>query len=442
MLVTATNIEYQHPMEQKGVQLLLAKKVISSHGVFPPRRQGTMTNGSISGNIKDLKKIKFGFLVALEYYEQQTEANKNFLQLQCLAHSYGMRVVEPFIHLSFLSFPFSEMIADGKIPLQYSDLINMESWNNQIIERYGYASVARWEEFLEDAPRDVVIVCIKYRDPPRIRVPVPGHSYHLGCKETCYRKFNSSLIFLERYRFRLVRKVCANFAGYAGSVTDERFKNDILGNLKHNQVTVLFNEFRGFFGLYRMPVLSSCGMKDFSMNTLVAPSLRLVKEAHHYTKKNFNGRPYVSILVRIERLILQIHRNVTQCAEEVLVILRRLEHKRKLKDYFLGMDVGRFGSHGSIIHRLRKFGKNFFRSIYPTKWSFEDWENSLNNSVSSLNPAYIANFQRTVAARGDCLFMVGGFQNQVKILYNQYHEDPGEHCVYKVCTEPLSSAIT
>lgn len=442
MLVMATVVEYQSPYEGKYTNLLLAKKVTSPHGPFLSRNRGNMANGSRSGDIKDLRNSKFGYLVALKYYEQQTQAAKNFLQLQCLAKSYGMRVVEPFIHLSSISFPFSE-ISETKVPLRYSDLINMEYWNYQT-KNYGYESVSKWEEFLDNAPRDVVIVCIHYRDPPLIPVPLPGHNYRVGCKETCYNKFNSSLTFLERHQFRLVRKVCANFAGYAGSVTDKSFENNIFGNLKHEQVTVLFNEFRGFFGLYRMQVLSSCGLKHSNMNMSITPSLRLVKEVRNYTTKNFKSRPYASILVRVEKLILHSHRNLTQCAEEVLVILQRLRKERNLSDYFLAMDVGRFGSHGSSIHNLQPFGESFFRYIYPTKWSFDDWENSFSSSASSLNPAYIANFQRTMATRGDCLIMVGmgGFQAQTRTLYYRYHEGRGGHCVYTVCHEPILPGVT
>lgn len=398
------------------------------------------TNGS---GLEDIMKKELGYLVALKYYEQQTQAAKNFLQLQCLANSYGMRVVEPFIHISSISFPFSEMIS-GRIPLRFGDLIDMESWNKQTVKQYGYSSVANWEEFLESAPRDVVIVCTKYRDPPRVHVPIPGRSYRLGCKETCYRKFNASLTFLEGHQFRLVRKVCANFAGYAGSVEAEDFKNDILGNFEHDRVTVLFNEFRGFFGLYRMQVLSSCGLKHSKVNVSVTPSPRLVREVHNYALNNFKGRPYASILVRIEKLVLHSHQNVTLCAEKVLTILASLRHDRNLTDYFLAMDVGQFGSRGSRIHNLQPFGNDFFKLVYPNKWSFEDWENSFNSSSSSLNPAYIANFQRTMAARGDCLIMVGagGFQVQARNLYDRYHEAPNRHCVFKVCSEPVSSGVT
>lgn len=444
ILVRIADSDHRHP-PSRTIELqpgLLAREKSLSLGHSNGRK-----SNNVSGrrDVKDIGRKKFGFLVALKYYEQQTQATKNFLQWQCLANSYGMRVVEPFIHLSSISFPFAQMISSKRMPLRFSDLIDMESWNKQTTDKCGYANVAKWEEFLENAPRDVIIVCVKYRDPPIIPVPVPGRSYHTGCKETCYhRKFNSSLTFLERYQFRLVKKVCANFAGYAGSVEDHIFKNDILGNLKHDRVTILLNEFRGFFGLYRMQVLSPCSMIHSKVDVSVIPSPRLVKEVHHYALANFKGRPYVSILVRIEKLVLHSHQNVTQCARKVISILEGLKYERQLMDYFLAMDVGRFGSHGSSVHNLQPLGEDFFRVIYPSKWSFEEWENSFNSSSSSLNPAYIANFQRTMAAKGDCLIMVGagGFQAQARNLFDRYHEDPNKRCVYKVCTEPVLSGVT
>ena len=389
---------------------------------------------------KNRSRVKFGYLVALKYYEQQTQATRTFLQWQCLGTSSGMRVVEPFIYRSTIAFPFSEMASNegAGLPLRFGDLMDMKLWNKETSEKYGYPAVASWEEFIKEAPRDVVVVCARYRNPPIIKVPVPGHNYRQGCRKSCFNIFNSSLVYLMNHGFRLVNKVCANFAEYAGSIREDSFMKDILGSARSDRVTVLLNEFRGFFGLYRMPVLSSCGIIHSAVNVSTMPSARLVQDVRQYTMVNFKGRSYTSILVRIEKIILHSRRNVTKCAQETLSILRKLRDSKQLEDSFLAMDIGRFGSRGSRLHNLQSFGEEFFRLLYPTKWSFEDWERSFA-IASSTNPAYIANFQRTVAAQGDCMIMVGagGFQGQARNLYDRYHRDPNSRCVYKVCTAPL-----
>ena len=354
---------------------------------------------------------KRGYLTSLKYYEQQTQATKNILQFQCLADSYGMKIVEPFVHQSFFSLPFSEMISSEKIPMKFGDIINLQSWNEQTRIKYEYVNMATWDEFLQDAPKDVVVVCVRYRDPHHLPVPNPGQGYTTGCKEGCYNAFSSSLTYLAKYQFRLVKKVCANFVDSATSVEESNFKKHILGRLKQDGVTVLLNEFRGFFGLYRMPVVSTCGVRHRRMNISIFPSHRLVNEVHRYVHMNFMDRPFFSVLVRMERIVQHTRVNKTRCIQEVLVTLQRLRYERKLRDNVLGMDVGRFGSRGSSVHNINHLGKEFFRIVNLTNQSFEDWENSFSNFLGSINPAYIANFQRTLATRSECLILVGDSYN-------------------------------
>ena len=382
---------------------------------------------------------KGGYLVALKYYEQQTQATRNFLQWQCLANNFGMKVVEPFIYKSTISFPFSFISTNnGVLPLRFGDLIDMKVWNQQTLMKYRYTSVVRWEEFVSKAPHNIIIVCAKYRNPPFIQVPIPGHYYRSGCKQSCFDNFSVTLKYLTKYGFKMVRRFCANFAGYAGSVRESSFMEDVLGSFRKDQVTVLLNEFRGFYGLYRMPVLSRCGLTHALVNISSLPSPRISGDVHHYAMSNFKGFRYTSVLVRVEKLVLHSYRNVTKCAHQTLAILEKLKATMNLEEVFLAMDVGQFGSRGSKLHHLQSYGETFFKLVYPTKWSFKEWENSFNK-VSSKSPAYVANFQRTVAARGDCLVMVGagGFQAQARDLYEHYHTNSGKRCVYKVCTEPV-----
>ena len=354
--------------------------------------------------------------------------------MQCLANSYGMKIVEPFIEGSLFAFPFNR-IARGRNPLRLRDLIDVDLWNEQTSRVYNYLPLASWEEFLSKAPRSVVLLCIKYRDPPRIPIPIPGHDYKLGCThEDCFKKFDDTVSFLSRFKFRVVRKACANFLNTAASVTDKQLLKSTLEKLKQDNVTIITNQFRGFFGLYRLPVASTCGVTHAVMNVLTEPSTKLVEDANKYVKEHFENRKFVSILVRIERIVLHNFLNVTKCGELVLSKLKKLKKERNLKDYFLAMDIGKFGSKGSNVNKLEPQGKGFFRQVYGSNWRFKDWEESFQVSNNS-NPAYIANLQRTISARGSCLLMVGGggFQYQARKLYSEYHPDPNSSCIYQIC---------
>ena len=379
-----------------------------------------------------------GYIVSFHFYEQQTQALHNFFQFQCMADKFGMKIVEPFLLNSMFAFPFKQFPENPPVNhLKLSDLIDLDIWNQYTTTKYGYLPVSDWNTFLREAPRRIIVSCIRYRKPPKIKIPKPGFNFRYGCTKKCFNKFNDSLNYLSQFGFKLVRKSCSNFVDYAGSVSVDIFKQNILGNYDPNNVTVFINEFRGLFGLYRLPLRSYCGIDyDRVGNMSIFPSSQILNDAQKYSTKVFKGKPYISIIARVERVALHLHHNVEKCAQEVQDILLRLMSTTGTKEAFLSMDVGKFGSRGALAENLRPKGEILFRSIYGHDgWMFEEWEESFVNITSSENPAFVANLQRTIAARGECLIMFGGggFQAQARNLYEKFHPDKSKRCVYKVC---------
>lgn len=425
--------------EQRSLGLPSSNEKQAAREGTPPDQRSVNASSRSNASEKEL-----GYFLALKYYEQQTQATRNFFQMQCLASSYGMRVVEPFLHNSQIAVPLEQM-AQGYKPLPFGDLINMTLWNEQTtMGRLGYRTVSTWQEFLQRAPREVVLLCMKYRNPPQIHIPVPGYDFRRGCSDGCFKNLNSAIGFLESHGFHTIKQACVNFADYAGSVADESFEEQIFGtSVKKKPVTVVANEFRGFFGLYRMQLLSPCGILSSlrAMNVSVMPSKRLVEDSTKYVTRNFNDRPYVSILARVERIVLHSFLNLSSCAEEVAQLLEKFRRDHNLQDHFLAMDIGKYGSRGAAVHQnLQAEGKKLFQTIFSDRWTFSDWEDSFALASSADNPAYIANLQRTVAAKGACLIMLGGggFQAQARSLYERYHPGPPDSwCVYKVCAQQL-----
>ena len=209
------------------------------------------------------------------------------------------------------------------------------------------------------------------------------------------------------------------------------------GNYKPDEVTIVLNDFRGFFGLYRLPVLSNCGIIHHNMNVTVSPSKQILEDARKYIKLNFDNRPYVAIIARIERLVYHLKHNITSCSENVNIVLNEIELNRHSVERFLAMDVGKFGSNGATA--LNPAGKVLVKAVYGNAWSFHDWEVSFDPLGNS--SAYIANLQRTIASQADCLIMLGGgsFQKNAKLAYLRNHPDPSSQCIYRVCTDIKSS---
>ena len=399
---------------------------------------GNFENRSTS--FKQQVRHKGGYMLSLRYYEQQTQATRNLLQMQCLAHSVGMRIVEPFVIKSMFVIPLYDHSMmekhSQKSLLTFGDVVDTQVWNTEAFEKFGYTSIASWEEFLRNAPRKIVVSCIRQRSPPKVLLPITGYDFHQGCPGTCFNVFDNSMNYLRQFGFRLVRKSCFNFVDFGGSILEDKFFENALGDYSPNEVTLLMNEFRGFFGFYRLPINSECGIVHFRTNNIsILPSPRVLTDSQKYSTDVFRGRPYVAVVARIERVVLHRKKNMSKCSQEVVQILESINSSRGVSSTFLAMDIGRFGSQGSIRNNLQPYGEALFNSIYGNKWSFGEWEESFENSSSSNNPAYVANLQRTIAASGSCLILVGGggFQSQAKNLYVRLHPDPSLWCIYLIC---------
>ncbi len=396
-------------------------------------------------NRQDKKSGPWGYIVALKHYEQQTQAFRNYLQLQCLANSYGMRTVEPFLERSFLSFPFDSLLKGKKIAL-LRDLIDVDLWDKQTGTKYGYQPMSSLDDFIRSAPRNVVLGCIRYQEHGKLHVPQAGSNFRLGCPDECFLKFEPAMEFLKPHGFTVVQKACANFRNFAGAVTTESFFENLLQRYKPEETTIFLTEFRGLFGLYRLPILSDCGIIHHKLNISAMPSIRITRDSQDYISQNFGLNPYIAIIVRMERIVVNLLQNITTCIEDLEGKLVKLHTETKLpKKYFLAMDVGNYGSQGSADNHLLPHGHAMFKSIFKDTWSFEKWEESFKSfarsnvtnteAIVSDDAGYIANIQRVIAARSDCLVMVGGggFQGQAKEYYYTYHPDPKTHCIYQAC---------
>lgn len=376
-----------------------------------------------------------GYALAFRYWEQQTQASNSLLQLQCFVNSQGLQLVEPFVHRSSFSLHFDEFV--GKLPLRFSDLVDVRFWNRRT-EEMGFGKLATWEDFVAFAPRAIVTACIKYRDPGRLHQTTAGFDFRTGCSRECMVDgFNNSLRFLNQYGFKSVRSSCTNFVHFAGAVNTEDFTRNILGSYQPGEVTVMMNEFRGFFGLYRAEIRTECGLMTHS-NVPTRPSASIMDAAGKYIQSQFYNQPYVAVLIRVERIVLHLHQSVDICTDEVSYAVQELVSTFTLSHQFLAMDVGRFGSNGARTEEMVAYGASFLRAVYGERRSFDQWEASFENSSLSSSPAYVASLQRTIASKARCLVLVGGggFQLEAKSLYLQHHTGH-DVCVRTICSTPL-----
>ena len=387
-----------------------------------------------------------GYILPFKLYEQQTSAARNLWGLQLLANKVGMKVVEPFISNKSLSFkPITENVLN---PIRFSDLYDKDYWNKQCISR-GCAELVPWEEFLTMASRRIIFVQVC-----RDRSVVTCQTKVIAKNETSVslsineKSISKMMKYFRDHGFKFIRWVSVRFNG-STPMTLQDFSQHIFDQYDTSSITVMFDSWLGL----RTTRVNLQDFKDVKNQDSVIigllPSKKLVEESQRYLQhvKRNDGK-YMGIMVRTEKVCNDIHKYsstidgmgvMRACAKNLSHILDLQLYENW--DRTLAIDLGYFGSNGQ--RRSKKIDKreevlynDYFKAVYGDSWTIEEFENSFVKYLGTNNPVYIAQIQRTIAARSDCLVLVGGhstFQEAAIAFYQNFHPDVEKQCIIKHC---------
>ena len=384
-----------------------------------------------------------GYILPLKLYEQQTSAARNLWGLQLWANKVGMKVVEPFISNKSLSFePITE---NSSNPMRFSDLYDKDYWNKQCISR-GCAELVPWEEFLTMASKRIIFVQVC-----RDRSPAKCQTKVIAKTKKTMRYLSLSIKTMKYFRdhgFKFIRWVSVRFSESA-PMTLQQLSQHIFDQYNTSTVTVMFDNWLGLRER-RVNLQHIKNVKNQESVTIgLLPSKKLVEESQRYLQhvRRNNGK-YIGIMVRIERAYKEIYKRnslidgvgvMRECAKNLSSILD-LQHYENW-DRTLAIDLGDFGSYG--YRRSKKIDKreevlydDYFKAVYGDSWTIEEFEDSFVKYLDTSNPAYIAQIQRTIAARSDCIVLVGGhstFQEAAIAFYRNFHPDVEKQCIIKHC---------
>ena len=390
-----------------------------------------------------------GFVLAENYYEQQTMALRNMMQLQCWAQSLKLLVVKPVTHDSFLKTPLDS--TQQKKFLNFGDSFDEEEWAQQA-ERLGYAPLISWDDFLRHAPRDVVVVQFEHPSVSTVKArqksgqgilhTAESHQrYTTGCsgKWPTARDMN----FLRSNRFHVVRSVCFNFY-YGDQLSLEAFNQHLLGGLSPNSVTIILETWRGISTAQRVLLKGVC-QNTALVQEHISLSPWLAQQADQYTHKYLGGsRQYLAIMGRLEITQLTVHKKVPvvpYCLEETLSQWRQFKTDSKLERTFLSIDIGRYGSkkyRSGVPAGIGVAFSKFFQTLFGGSVSEKEWERRFELVAGNKDAGYIGLLQKLLVTRAQCILFVGGgaFQRHALYLYKQLHPDPQDQCyhIVKQCT--------
>ena len=430
------------------------KATLSSSEPPAPQRQTTTlqtlvsTSAPVTPETSSQRESR-GYVLAENYYEQQTMGLRNMMQLQCWAQTLGMSVVKPVMHDSFLRTPLDSTQQSNFI--KFEDSFDQVEWASQT-DKLGYAPLVAWSEFLTRAPRNVVAVQFlhpsvstvksRQRGGQGILISPDSKRYSTGCSG----KWPTSrdMYFLNSNGFRIIRKVCFNFY-YGDQLTLREFNGHVLGDLSPSSVTIILETWRGISTAQRVL------LKDVCQNTALAQehislSPRLLQQTQQYRHKYLGdgSGKYLAVMGRLEISQLTVHKKVPVvpfCLQETLTQWRQFRASSTLKKTFLSIDIGRFGTkkyRSGLQPEIEMAFRKFFQSLFGMTASVKEWENSFELVAGTRDAGYIGLLQKALVSRAECVLFVGGgaFQRHALYLYKQLHPDPRDQCyhIVKQCT--------
>lgn len=423
------------------------------------RKQLDSSKAPAAPFLRDIAAPKQGttkaYMLADDYWEQQSSGSRNLHLLQCWAGQLNLSVLEPFMHDSSLRTHLTSLHPtnkQGQPELRFGDLFDLQAWNKDSRE-LGYAGLEPWEDFLTNSPKDIITVQFKYAYSDEVRAnknrlrqnPLIDlkSRYTTGCPKGWPKE--QQIQFLRSQDFRIVRDVCFNFE-YGDFLTSDEFFRHIYAHYAPGDVTVVFKQWRGTGGIGRVLVKESLCHNAFTQEH-IAPSRRLISDAQLYIQKYLSDRNnnYIAIMARLEKSKITLRRDgiVGYCLNKTISYLENLRADSGLNTTFLSIDIGKYGSNsfrntGDKSDLSTEF-KRFFTKLYNGSVSISSWEHGFEEISRSVDAGYIALLQKAIVTRAKCVIFVGGgsFQKHALHLYQTLHPTQ-ERCIriVKECTLP------
>lgn len=388
-----------------------------------------------------------GYVLAVNYYEQQSMGSRNLFQLQCWAQHLGLVVVKPVMKDSFLLTPLDQHQQQGL--LRFEDSFDLQEWTKQTITSH-FAQLIEWSKFLSKAPRNVILVQYNYPSvsvlKSRQKAGKPVMQDHVGerYKSGCGSKWptSSQRAFLRSKMFLVVRSVCFNFFEGDQLSLDE-FNAHILDGFQADNVTIIMDMWRGLGTGQRVLIKDTC-TRTFPINENIKLSNRLLNDSSRYVATYLGGHQFTAVMGRLEMSQLTVHKNepvLPFCLREIISVLNVFKKDTGINTTYLSIDIGRYGSkkwRASIDPGLEHDLGSLIKSIYGPSTSVGSWERTFEDIATTRDAGYIGLLQKAVVTQARCILFVGGgaFQRHALHLYRELHPRKEDQCLRVVssCT--------
>ena len=389
------------------------------------------------------------YALSLSYWDQISCASGRVLSHQCWAAKMASTIVEPFvIDTSYLG----GMNAGNGTKLR--DLFDLNNWNQLSIEN-GLPPLISWEDFLQTAPRQVILVRNNWRQLFR--------NEPFRCEEQDFKKLKRFWMqFLKAHDFEIFRKVCVDLTN------PSELTKIIVDQNSDINVTVVIDDWRKTIGItgISLPYLvksSSCvkrfGRRDNHEEGVnlewLKPSLKAMNDADVYISKYLNtDRKYIAVMVRWEKIDRKPTYDFKQCLVKILERVKEMQQLNNVSLVFIATDAGSLGSDlmGRVTRysmvdikvrtEARQYTEELLHSVHKPPISLQDYEKQFMEVVQVKNPAYVATVQKVIAAKAECLLRIpalGNYQAHSLMMYKELHS--GIQCTKDIhrCSTPAKA---
>ena len=399
-----------------------------------------------------------GFVLAMDYWEQQTSASRNLQNLQCWATQLNLSVVEPVMVESKLKTPLSTHPKSKGF--WFREVFNIEMWNN-LSSRVGHSTLVPWDSFIREAPRNVILVSFKYGSHEEVKKRLnkpplpPSERIKQDCGSNKWSSTAAFQQFFRRHQFQVVREVCFNFA-FGDKISRHNFTAHLYGNQSPNKSTVIYQNWKGTWppAAKRVHILNSdCG--NARIQEAIVPSPQILQKVVKYQKTYLKAQPYIAIMGRMEKVKIAMQGrkhgrlSLAECFSKLLAAWNKVKVESSLNQTFLAMDIGRFGSHSftrgwngsDFTTEFERFFKALYGGVGGARGkgaTVKEWEKTFEETVKTSDPGYVALLQKVLVAQAQCVVFIGGgsFQKHTLHLYRTIHPHTHSQCVHIVreCT--------
>ena len=411
--------------------------IISSKTTVP--QTSIAEDNSLARKVWDSSQTNgFGYVMANLYTDQMSGSMVNMASLQCWASSVGpeVRLVEPFLrrsqfgvnlHATYNRTIRREVKPHDDNSVTLSDIVDLLEWEEFAKENEWFPQT-KWASFIKDAPRQLILVhkVINHINPTNF--------------------YTSSALFSKHFGFEIVRNVSLINQTYS----KEEFKKQVYADYSPRKVVVLFSLWGGFLPKtnelrpgVQLSDYPNCIRGLIPPVSNLPPSAGIIQDANKYSAKYLDqGNGYISVMVRIEHLILRyellektkelILSRTTKCFHNLHKELTKLKKTHNTEKIFLTLDCRDSGSHAFMNAKKSLIATTavdtLFPMLYGNSTTLDEWDKSFDNVVTHNAPGYVAMLQKHLAAKGVCLLTVGGgsFQSNTRLLHSSYHPNMPE----------------